>query len=400
MKKKPQDDFSSDTGDDLDVPEYRRVSTEAAAKAAKNGGADSETPASSQGGAAKQAAANPGAKTEVIAVLTPKKAERADAAQPSRPKDVYDLLNRARPQKIIPGAAKPAAAAAPKPARQADPVVAPAGAWPAPAAEPDTPQSAAAGKPAPTAKVAQSANQTEQTAVLTPQAATTPVATPRAKPAVVVPTAAPTEPATPAAGPSAAETATPTAVATTDPAVSVPAVAPARRGTTDLGMFLLRLVIGGLIAVHGAQVLFQLGGDGGLAPLQNALAGYRGTEYLAIGLAVAAFGGGIFLALGLLTPVAAAVTTVTAAFMTLHFISTTTGTLWPNGADARIEVWALLAAVSFVFIFTGPGRWSLDGARTTVTRPLTSAWIFAVVAVAGAAILWLVVAGSGPLRLY
>src|SRR5205085_8099803 len=84
---------------------------------------------------------------------------------------------------------------------------------------------------------------------------------------------------------------------------------PARGGRPmDVGMLILRLVVGALFIGHGTQKLFgwfQGHGLEGTAGFMESL-GYRpGKRYAALG-GLAEAGGGALLVLGLLTPLAAA----------------------------------------------------------------------------------------------
>ncbi|RFA12239.1 hypothetical protein B7R22_16550 [Subtercola boreus] len=77
----------------------------------------------------------------------------------------------------------------------------------------------------------------------------------------------------------------------------------------SVGLLLLRVVIGALLAGHGVQkVSRQLGGrglDGGAA--EFAADGFRGGRLTALAAGVSQLGSGLFLAFGALTPVAAMV---------------------------------------------------------------------------------------------
>jgi putative oxidoreductase len=124
----------------------------------------------------------------------------------------------------------------------------------------------------------------------------------------------------------------------------------------DLALLILRVVVGLLFVGHGAQKLFGVWGGHGLA----GTAGF----FEAIGLrpgrvhAPAEFFGGALLALGLLTPIAAAliIAVMVAATLTVHL----TNGLWAtqNGFELNLVYAATAAALAGV----GPGAWSLDNA--------------------------------------
>jgi putative oxidoreductase len=80
-------------------------------------------------------------------------------------------------------------------------------------------------------------------------------------------------------------------------------------GAADLGLLILRLVVGLTFAAHGAQKAFGWWGGSGWNGWQAALGrmGFRPTFFFAVVSVGAELLGGLFLALGLLTPLAAAV---------------------------------------------------------------------------------------------
>lgn len=80
-------------------------------------------------------------------------------------------------------------------------------------------------------------------------------------------------------------------------------------GRPDLGLLLLRLAAGGVLAAHGAQKLFGWNGGGGLDQTGVAMeaVGYVPGKQSAAAAGVTELGGGALLALGLATPAAGAV---------------------------------------------------------------------------------------------
>jgi putative oxidoreductase len=124
------------------------------------------------------------------------------------------------------------------------------------------------------------------------------------------------------------------------------------------GILLLRLVVGGTMAAHGAQKAFgAFGGPGpaGTRGMTQAMR-FRAPALMALALIAAELGGGLLLALGLLTPLGAlAIATVmVTAIATVH---------WPNGFfngaggyEFNLVLWASAVAIAT----TGPGRLSLD----------------------------------------
>ena len=128
----------------------------------------------------------------------------------------------------------------------------------------------------------------------------------------------------------------------------------------NLGILVLRVIVGLLFAGHGAQKLFGwFGGHGrsGTGGFLEAL-GLRPGGALAIGAGAAELGGGALLALGLLTPLAAALITavMVTAIITVHFAKG----VWNSGGGYEYNL-VLIAAV-FALAGAGAGAWSLDGA--------------------------------------
>jgi putative oxidoreductase len=126
------------------------------------------------------------------------------------------------------------------------------------------------------------------------------------------------------------------------------------------GLLLLRVVLGGIMAGHGAQKLFGWwDGPGmqGTAGMCTNLA-YRAPWLAACSLAFAEFGGGLALALGLITPLGALAVTIV-MLNAIYLIHWRKG-FW-NG-NGGYEFNLLIAASAVALAATGPGRFSLDRA--------------------------------------
>jgi putative oxidoreductase len=128
----------------------------------------------------------------------------------------------------------------------------------------------------------------------------------------------------------------------------------------QLGLLILRLVVGLLFVGHGAQKLFGvLGGHGlrGTAGFFDAI-GLKPGRFHASAAGLMEFGGGLLLALGLVTPVASAalIAVMTAAVIAVHFAKG----LW--NSDGGFEFNLTLATVAFALAAIGAGSWSLDHA--------------------------------------
>ncbi|GAB3940072.1 DoxX family protein [Corynebacterium tapiri] len=181
-----------------------------------------------------------------------------------------------------------------------------------------------------------------------------------------------------------------------DAVYAEPEKADARRGTIDLGLLIARLLLGVVLTIGALATFFQLGGNPGLAGLENEFAGYPWARILSIVIPTAQLAAGVFLIFGLLTPVAAAVATVATGFTALHALASSGQGLnvfaWPESVWLSI----VLLGLSVALQFTGPGLYSLDFGRSWARRPLASSWLFIVLALVGAGALWWFGTGINP----
>ncbi len=128
----------------------------------------------------------------------------------------------------------------------------------------------------------------------------------------------------------------------------------------NIGLLVLRLVVGLGFAAHGSQKLFgSFGGQGidGTAGFFDQI-GLRPGRIHAWFAGAAELFGGLAIAFGLLTPFAAAalIGVMTAAVLSVHS---------KNGffnTDKGYEYNLLLAAAAFALAGVGAGQWSLDSA--------------------------------------
>ena len=129
---------------------------------------------------------------------------------------------------------------------------------------------------------------------------------------------------------------------------------------TDLALLVLRLVVGGLVAAHGAQSLFGAFGGGGLGGNAAFLAGLglRPARLLALLAGLAEFGGGALVLLGLLYPLApvGVLAVMTMATATVHWGKP----IWASEGGAELPL--AYAAGAIVLLLTGPGDYALDRA--------------------------------------
>jgi putative oxidoreductase len=126
----------------------------------------------------------------------------------------------------------------------------------------------------------------------------------------------------------------------------------------SIGRLLLRLTIGGTFFVHGTQKLFGwFGGSGpeGTGQFFESL-GLRPGKANAVAAGATETGGGILIALGLATPLAA-------TGLTSVMITALRTVVWKEGIKpATGEHEVLLAAAALALTETGPGEPSLDAA--------------------------------------
>ena len=128
----------------------------------------------------------------------------------------------------------------------------------------------------------------------------------------------------------------------------------------DIGLLLLRLVVGTTLAAHGAQKLLGWFGGPGLA---GAAAGFEGLGFTpgrrhALMASVVEIGGGLLLAVGLATPLAAA---IVASVMIVAAVSAhlPRGFFSQNGG---FEYNLVLGVAAVALAFTGAGALSVDAA--------------------------------------
>jgi putative oxidoreductase len=149
----------------------------------------------------------------------------------------------------------------------------------------------------------------------------------------------------------------------------------------DTGLLLARLVIGPLMAAHGAQKLFGWFGGYGLTGTAGFFEGlgFRPGRLFAATAAATEIVGGVLVALGLLGPIGPAlmVSVMVVAALTVH---------WPNvfAQSNGIEVPLLYATAAGSLALTGYGAYSLDtalGLSALWTPTLT--WVALAIGVLG-----------------
>ncbi|MFD5065349.1 DoxX family protein [Streptomyces sp. NPDC058394] len=127
----------------------------------------------------------------------------------------------------------------------------------------------------------------------------------------------------------------------------------------DLGLLLLRLAVGLLIAGHGVQkVSHRLGGhgiEGGAAEFRGD--GFRGGQLTAAAAGFGQITAGLMLMAGALTPLAS---TIAAGVMTVAITVKWHNGLWVQNDGYEYPL--VLITVPATLTLTGPGRWSVDRA--------------------------------------
>jgi len=129
---------------------------------------------------------------------------------------------------------------------------------------------------------------------------------------------------------------------------------------TALGLLILRLGIGVILAAHGAQKLFGVWGGPGMAGWTQSVQRLRirPAQPWAWVAALSEFGGGLLLGLGLLSPLGslAIIGAMLVAIATVHLANG----FWngKRGYEFNLSLVAAAAALAL----TGPGAYSLDAA--------------------------------------
>jgi putative oxidoreductase len=138
----------------------------------------------------------------------------------------------------------------------------------------------------------------------------------------------------------------------------------------DVGLLILRVVIGLYLAGHGAQKLFGWFEGSGMEKLTSGLGtmGLRPAPFWAFMAGISEFGGGVLTALGLLSPLGPL--GIIAAMIMANIVSHRGKGLWAAKGGRELPLTYLAAALALAF--TGPGVYALDPALGIVLpEPLT-----------------------------
>jgi putative oxidoreductase len=126
----------------------------------------------------------------------------------------------------------------------------------------------------------------------------------------------------------------------------------------DHALLIVRVVVGALVAGHGAQKLFGWFGGGGLSGTAVFLTsiGLRPARFWAVVAGATELGSGALTLLGLLYPLAPVgiLAAMTVAIATVHWGKP----IWADRGGAELPL--INAAVATALILTGPGAYGLD----------------------------------------
>lgn len=149
----------------------------------------------------------------------------------------------------------------------------------------------------------------------------------------------------------------------------------------DLGLLLVRVVLGGYVAAHGVQKLTHLWGGGGLEASSREFRhdGFVGGRLTAFAGGASQLAGGVLVLLGALTPLGAV---LVIAPMTIAVTVKIPVGFWSQ--DGGWEYPSFLALLAVAVAWTGPGALSVDAAVGVL--PLYAAGAWAVPVAAGATV--------------
>ena len=141
----------------------------------------------------------------------------------------------------------------------------------------------------------------------------------------------------------------------------------------DIGLLIIRIVVGLYVAGHGAQKLFGWFDGPGLAQFTDAIRAMRlrPAPFWALMAGITEFGGGSLMALGLFSPLGelGIVAAMIIAIIKGH---------WGTGPWALKGGWELALtylAAALAIAFTGPGAYSLDRVFHIALPAPSTLWI-------------------------
>lgn len=169
-----------------------------------------------------------------------------------------------------------------------------------------------------------------------------------------------------------------------------------RRGTSDLGLLLLRMSVGGIMLFHGLRKITGWWGGPGFSQMADAVAGanWKQPHLTAVLFAIGETLGGLMVLLGVATPVAASavLAIVINSWLTRQALAPGLQFSAPGGPEYQ----TLLIGATSSIILAGPGRLSLDRRMGWAIRPHAGSLAAFLAAIAIAAATWVVLHGGNP----
>lgn len=152
----------------------------------------------------------------------------------------------------------------------------------------------------------------------------------------------------------------------------------------DIGLLVLRVILGTAFVGHGLQKVLGLFGGAGIDGFAQGLErfGFRATTVLSWVTGLTELVGGALVLLGAATPLAAA--GLLGVMINVVLLKFDNGFFAPAGFEFEF----VLGGLATGLIFTGAGRLAVDSALPLFRRPGTSAPIFLIVGVAAALLIY------------
>ncbi len=147
---------------------------------------------------------------------------------------------------------------------------------------------------------------------------------------------------------------------------------------SDLGLLILRVVVGLYLAGHGSQKLFGWFEGPGLEKWTGAMRMMRlwPAPFWALAAALSEFGGGLLTALGFLSPLGPLA--IVASMLMANLVSHRGKGLWSAKGGRELPITNLAAALALAFV--GAGAFSLDHALgLALPEPITLYAVLALV---------------------
>jgi len=156
---------------------------------------------------------------------------------------------------------------------------------------------------------------------------------------------------------------------------------------TDLALFVLRVVVGGVVMQHGLLKMGLVGQGGSIAGVAgwfNGM-GLRPGMFWAVVATAAEALGGLLMVLGLGGPLGAGI--VAGDLIVVTIVAHVPQGFWAGGGKVGWEFPVPMAAAAFAIALLGNGSWSVDGALSlSYSDQLRWAWL-AIVAIGAVAAL-------------